>query len=137
MEVCLNANIYFSIIHITLWPFLLMNSRPIFTPSCPTLALASNIYTVLTSSPSPQVPFFKSRTAITYVTTHHTRTLHFFTIWYLNAVITYQSQPVSTAIPSSNSFRDITTIGTHQHLGRILKDIFFFFFVLQDSMALR
>ena len=44
------------------------------------------------------------------------------------------NQPVSTAIPSPNSFRDITTKGTHQHFGKILKDIFFRFF-LQDSMA--
>ena len=39
-----------------------------------------------------------------------------------------QNQPVSTAIPSPNSFRDITMIGTHQHFGKILKDIFSFFF---------
>ena len=30
----------------------------IFTPPCPTLALASNIYTLFTSSSSPQVLFF-------------------------------------------------------------------------------
>ena len=38
-----------------------------------------------------------------------------------------RNQPVSTAISSPNSFRDITTIRTHQNLGKILKDIFFVF----------
>ena len=35
-----------------------------------------------------------------------------------------RNQHVSTAIPSPNSFRDVTTIETHQHFGKILKDIF-------------
>ena len=38
-----------------------------------------------------------------------------------------RNQPVSTAIPSPSSFRDITTIGAYQHLGEILKDVFFVF----------
>ena len=32
---------------------------------------------------------------------------------------------VSTAIESPNSFPDITSIRTHQHFGKILKDNFF------------
>ena len=47
-----------------------------------------------------------------------------------------RNQPVSTAIPSTNSFCDITTLGTLQHLGKIFKDISRFFFIFQDSMAL-
>ena len=39
-----------------------------------------------------------------------------------------QNQPVFTAIPSPISFRDITTRGTHQQFGKILKDIFLVFF---------
>ena len=39
-----------------------------------------------------------------------------------------RNQRVSTAIPSPSSFRDITTLGTHQHLGEILKGVFFVFF---------
>ena len=35
-----------------------------------------------------------------------------------------RNQPVSTGIPSLNSFHDIITIRTHQYLGKILKDIF-------------
>ena len=38
-----------------------------------------------------------------------------------------RNQPVSTAIPSPNLFRDITTTETQQHFGKILKDIFFDF----------
>ena len=92
-EKFLNPSIYFSIIYTTLWSFPLMNSRLIFTPPCLTLALASNIYTLLRSSLSPRFHFFQSHTTITYATTHHTRTLYFFHIWYLNAVTTFETNP--------------------------------------------
>ena len=59
----------------------LKNSCLIFTPPYPALALASNIYTLFTSSSSPQVPFFQSGTTITFVTTHHTRPLYFSSIY--------------------------------------------------------
>ena len=39
-----------------------------------------------------------------------------------------RNQPAPTTIPSPNLFRDITTIGTPQHVGEILKDVFFVFF---------
>ena len=58
---------------------------------CPTSALASNNYTLLTSGPSPQVPFFQVHTAITYVITNHTRTLYFLHIWYSNVVTTFET----------------------------------------------
>ena len=48
---------------------------------CPTSALASNIYTLLTSGPAPQVPFFQVHTAITYVITNHTHTRYIFFIY--------------------------------------------------------
>ena len=38
-----------------------------------------------------------------------------------------RNQLVSTAIPSPDLFCDITAIGTHQHFGKIRKDIFFVF----------
>ena len=70
----------------------LKNSRLIFTPLCPTLALASNIYTPFISSPSSQVPFF----SITYHyhlrhNSPHTHTIFFFYIWYSNAVTTFKT----------------------------------------------
>ena len=79
-EVCLNLSICFSITHTAIWYFPLMNSQPIFTPPYPTLALASHIYTLLTSSPSPQVLFLQSHTTITYVTTH-THATYMFSIY--------------------------------------------------------
>ena len=42
-----------------------------------------------------------------------------------------RKQPISKAIPYSSSFHNITTIGTHQHLGEILKDVFSFVFSRQ------
>ena len=61
----------------------LMDSRFTFTPPCPAPAMASNIYNLFISNPSPGTcsVFFQSRTTITYVTTHHTRTLHFSSIY--------------------------------------------------------
>ena len=73
-EVCLNLSIYFSIIHTISWSFPLMNSQLIFTPPCLTLALASNIYTLLTSSHSPRFHFFFNHTPISrmsQLTTYH------------------------------------------------------------------
>ena len=110
---------YFSITRITLWSLPLMNSRSIFTPPCPTLALASNIYTLPKSSPSPQIPFF----SISYHYHIRHNSPHMHTIFFPYIIF----EPVSTAIPSPYSFRDITTIQTHQHFGKILKDIFFNF----------
>ena len=129
MEVCLNSSIYFSIIHTTLWSFLVMKSQPKFTPPYPTLALASIIYTLLTFSaaPLPRFDFFRSYTTITYVTTNHTRNLH-FSIYGIRIPSQHSKPPLSSVILSRNSFCDITTIGTHRHLGKILKDIFSFFF---------
>ena len=108
-----------SIIHTTLWSSPLINSEPIFTSPYPTLALTSNIYTLLTSSPSPQVPFFQCTSQLT------TQETYIFPYMVFECHHNIWNLPVSTAVPSSNSFRDITAIGTHQHLGKILKDIFF------------
>ena len=107
-----------------------MNFWPIFTPPCPTLVLASDIYTLLTSSPPPQVSFF----SITYHyhvrhNPSHTHAI-FFPYMVFECRHNIRNQPASTAIPSPNSFCGTTTIGTHQHFGKILKDIFFDF--LQD-----
>ena len=88
-----------------------------------------NIYTFLIFNPSPTPPptrfhFFQSHTTITCVTTHHTRTLYFFPDMVFESCHNIRNQPVSTGIPSLNSFHDIITIRTHQYLGKILKDIF-------------
>ena len=126
-KVCFNTSVYFSITHTTLWSLPLMNSRSIFTSPCPTLALASNIYILLTSSPSHQVPLF----SITYHyhirhNSPHTHAV-FFPYIVFECRHNIRNQLVSTAIPSLNSFRDITTTETHQHFGKILTDIFFDF----------
>ena len=136
-KVCLNPSIYFSIIHTTLWSVPLMNSWPIFTARYPTLALASNIYTLLTSSLTPQGPFFSI--IYHYHVRHNSPHMHpkFFPYMVFKCHHNIRIQPVSRAIPSPNSFCDITMIGTHQHLGNIRKDIFFGFFFVQDSIALR
>ena len=123
-EVCFNPSVYLSIIHTTLWSLPLMNSRSIFTSPCPTLALASNIYTLLISSPSPQVPFFSIM--YHYQMRHNSPHSHaiFFPYIVFECRHSIRNQLVSTEIPSPNSFIDITTIETHQHFGKILKDIF-------------
>ena len=131
----LNPSIYFFIIHTTLWSFPLSNFHPIFTPPYHTLGLASNIYILLTSSPSSQIPFFFSIT-YQYHARHNTSNLHLFNIWYLNAVTRFETKPYLRQY--LNSFFDIPTIGTHQPLGemRFLKTFFSGFF-FQDSMACR
>ena len=129
-ELCLNPSIYFSITHTTLWSFPFMNSRPIFTSRYPTIALASKTYTLLTSSLPPSFYFVQSHIIITYVTTHHTHPI-FFPYMVFECRHNIWNQLVSTAIPSPNSFRDITTTGTHQNLRKILKCIFFWFFSRQ------
>ena len=133
--VSLNLSIYFSVIHTTLWSFPLMNSRLIFTPPCLTLTLTSNIYTLLTSSHFPGFHFFRSYTNITYVTTHHTRTLYFFPYMVFECPHNIRNQPVSTAIPSPNSFRDITSIGAHHYLGMILRHFSRFFKTVDFSLG--
>ena len=72
----------------------LKNSCWIFTPPCSTLALASNIYTLFTSSSSPQVLFF----SITYHyhlrhNSPHMHAIFFFHIWYSNAITTFETNP--------------------------------------------
>ena len=52
---------------------------------------------------------------------------HIFPYMVLECCHNIRNQFVSTEIPSPNSFCDIISIGTHQHLGKILKDIFYFF----------
>ena len=44
-----------------------------------------------------------------------------------------QNQPISTAIPSASSFRNINTIRKHQHSGKILKYVFSY--VFQDPFT--
>ena len=130
-EVCLNPGLFCFVLHTTLWSVCQMNSQLIFAAPYPTLALAFNTYTLLTSSPSPTVPFFP----ITYQQRirHSSPLTQLMFVPYLvfESCHNIRNQPVSTAIPSPSSFRDITTIGKHQHLGEILKDVFFLCFLRQ------
>ena len=81
-----------------------------FTTPYPTLALAFNSYTLLSSSPSPTVPF----SPITYQ--YHIRHSSSHTLFIFLQYMVFEcrhnirNQPVSTAIPSARSFHDITTI---------------------------
>ena len=115
--------------------FPLMNSRLIFTPPCPTLALASNIYTLLTSIPPSKILIF----SIThhYYIRHNSQQTHAIFLPYMVFQCRHniRNQPVPTTIPFPNSSCDITTIETHKLFGKILKTFFSIF--LQDSMALR
>ena len=116
-KVWLNRSIYFSIIHTT--PCSWMNSWLLFTPPCLTLALVSNIYS------SHQIPYFSI--IYQYHNSAHTNPIFFpYVIFEFRHNI--QNQPVSKAIPFPNSFRDITSIKTHQLLSGILKNNFFRFF---------
>ena len=70
--------------------FSLGESRPVFTPSSPTLALASNIYTCLTYGMPPPRFYFpnhipKPRTLILDI---HALFPH---IWYSNTIITFKT----------------------------------------------
>ena len=74
--------------------FSLKDSCLISTPSCPTPALASNIYNFFISNFSPQVPFFP----ITYhyhlsPKSPNMYATFFFHILYLNAVTTFETNP--------------------------------------------
>ena len=85
-------------------------------------------YTLLTPSPSPTVPFFP----ITYQyhirqSSPHTQ-LIFLPYMVLECHHNIWNQTVSTAIPTPSSFRDITTIRKHQHLGEILKYVLSYVF---------
>ena len=112
----------------------LMDSRLTSTPPCPTPALASNIYNLFTSNPSSQVPFSFNHVplSLTSQLTTHARYIS-LPCMVFECRHNIRNQPVSTTIPSPSSFRDITTIRKHQHLGEILKDVFSY--VFQDSIA--
>ena len=74
-------NIFFH----NLWNYMIFSLsefQPIFSPSSPTLALASNIHIFLTYGLSPQVLFFLLRINTTYINPCHIHTL-FPHIWYL------------------------------------------------------
>ena len=75
--------------------FPLINTRLILTPPCPTLSLASNIYTLLTSIPSFHVPLFFFSITHYYCICHNSQHEHdiFFPLWYSNAVTTFETNP--------------------------------------------
>ena len=110
-----------------------MKSRPIFTPRCPTITLAFNIYSLLTSSLSSQVPFFFNHILLSRTSQRTTHARCIFSYMVYECRHNIRSQTVSTAIPSLNSFRDISKVGTYQPFGKILKDISFVCF--EDIMA--
>ena len=128
MEVCLNPGLFCLVLNTTLRSVRQKNSKPLFTAPYPTLAPAINTYTLVTSSPSPTVPFFP----ITYQ--YHIRhssphmQLIFLPYMAFECRHNIQNQTASTAIPSPSSIRDISAIGKHQHLGEILKYVFSYVF---------
>ena len=113
------------VLHNTLWPIHQINHQInlIFTTPYASLAQASKRipslhhgftfsnhiqYHIRRSSPHVQLMFLPYTV---FECRHNTR-----------------NQPVSTAIPSPSSFRDITTIRKRQHFGEILKYFFLMFF---------
>ena len=132
---CLNPSIYFSMIH-TLFPWWTDGQYlPVHVPHY----LWPIIFTPLSHLVPPHRFHFFSITYHYHVRDNlpHTPTI-FFPYMVFECHHNIRKQPLSTAIPSLNLLRDITTIGTHQHFGKILKDIFFQFLLFyQDSMALR
>ena len=116
-EICFNTSVYFPITHTTQWSFPLINFGSLFIPPCSVTSL-----TLLTSSPSFQAQFFSI--ANHYHIRHNSPHTHPIFFPFIVFECRHNIQPVSTAIPSPNSFRNITTIETHQHFGKVLKDIF-------------
>ena len=112
----------------------LMDSRFTSIPPCLTPALASNIYNLFISNPSLQVPFSFNHVPLS-LTSQLTTDARYISLPYMAFECRHniRKQPVSTMIPSTSSFRDITTIRKHQHLGEILKYVFSY--VFQDSIA--
>ena len=116
-DVYLNPGLFCLVLHTTLCSVRQMKPQPIFTALYPTLALVSNTYTLLTSSHSPTIPSFP----ITYQY-HMDHSSPYTQLIFLPYMVfecrhNLRNQHVSTAIPSPSSFRDITTIRKHQHLG--------------------
>ena len=106
----------------------LMGSRFTSSPPCPAPALASNIYNLFISNPSPGICLPLS---LTSQLTIHARYIS-LPYMILECRHNIRNQPVSTTIPSPSSFRDITTIRKHRHFGEILKYVFSY--VFQDSL---
>ena len=95
-------NIFFC----NLWNYMVFSlgeSRPVFTPSSPTLVLASNVYTCLTYGMSPQLLFSQSHTKTTYINSWHTRTFSPYMVFEYHHNI--QNWLVFMAIPSLHSSR--------------------------------
>ena len=114
----------------------LKNSRLIFTPPCPTLVLACNIYTFFISSPSHQVPFFSI--VYHYLFGHNSPHMHvtfFVHIWYSNAFTTFETNPY----PRQQHFQvNSATSPQQKHIKILVRLLQTFFSIFpQDSMALQ
>ena len=128
MEVCLSSRIYFSIKHTTLWSSPLINS-PIFTPHCPIPNLASLYPLHIWSLPPGSIFFNDAPISHTCQLTTYTPYIFIYSI-YVTWMLSYL-KPVSTTIPSLNLFCNSSAVWAHQHLGKILKDIFCWFCFLK------
>ena len=128
MEVCLNPGLFCLVLSTGLQSVRQKNSYPLFTAPHPTLAPAINTYTLVTSSPSPTVPFFPI--TYQYHIRHSSPHMQLILLPYmvLECRHNIQNQTATTAKPSPRSIRNITTIGKHQHLGEILKYVFSYVF---------
>ena len=130
-KVYLNISFYLFLRH-ALWSVYQINFQPTFTTPYPLLALASTPIPASHLVPPPRFHFFP----ITYQ--YHIRhsspqtQVIFLPYMMFECSHNIRNQPVSTTIPCSSSFCDITTI-MKQHFGDILKYVFSY--VFQDSTA--
>ena len=105
-----------------------------FTRPGRTLTWVSNIYTHLTSSPFTQIPFYSI--LYDYHLRHNSLHIHpiFFHICYFNAVITFETHPY----PRHYHLQIYSvTLPRQEHISIWVRFLKAFFFIFQDSMALR
>ena len=98
-------------------------------PSLSHTKLASLYPLHIWSLPPGSIFFNDAPISYTYQLTTHTPYIFIYSI-YVTWMLSYL-KPVSTTIPSLNLFCNSSTIWAHQHLGKILKDIFFLFCFLR------
>ena len=93
-QVYLNTS-FCLVLHNTLWPLHWINHQInlIFTPPYASLVRASKPIPSQHLVPPPRFHFFQPYTNITYVTSHHTRSLHSFHIQCSNALTTFETSP--------------------------------------------
>ena len=128
-EVCFTQTWYFQS-HIHRFMFSsFIDSRLTSTPQYTTPALASNIYKLFISNPSPQVPFSFNHVPLS-LTSQLTTHASYISLPYMIFECRHniRNQPVSTTILFPSPFGYSTTPETHRHFGKIIINIFLIFF---------